>query len=87
LQDGDVILAIDGRAPTSPRHAMRILRSYEPGETISFSIVRRKQQQTLEVDLPRRDATGLHHGWRPTPPPPAPARAPLPPDRPVPTGT
>src|SRR5690606_1205965 len=32
LQDGDVILGIDGRAPTSAQHAGRILRSYQPGE-------------------------------------------------------
>jgi S1-C subfamily serine protease len=31
LQDGDVIVAIGGREPQSGRHAMRILRSYQPG--------------------------------------------------------
>ncbi len=87
LQDGDVILAIDGRQPTSPRHAMRILRSYESGETIKFSIVRKKKQQTLEVDLPRQEATGRHHAWPPAPPPPAPARGPVRPDQPAPLGT
>jgi C-terminal processing protease CtpA/Prc len=87
LQDGDVILAIDGRQPTSPRHAMRILRSYEPGETISFSIVREKKPQILEVDLPRREATGRRHDLLPPPPPPAPARTSVPPDRPAPLGT
>ncbi len=30
LQDGDVIVAIDGREPTSAAHATRILRSYQP---------------------------------------------------------
>jgi len=87
LRDGDVILAIDGRQPTSPRHAMRILRSYEPGETISFSIIREKQQQTLEVSLPRREAMGRHHPWPAVPPPPSPIRSPLPDGRPAPTGT
>lgn len=87
LQDGDVILAIDGRQPTSPRHAMRILRSYEPGETINFSIVRKKKRQTLEVSLPRREAMGRHPAWPPIPPPPAPARSPAPTGRPGPTGT
>ncbi len=87
LQDGDVILAIDGRQPTSPRHAMRILRSYEPGETINFSIVRKKKQQTLNVSLPRREAIGRHHEWPPAPPPPSPARGPGRPDPPTSLGT
>jgi len=87
LRDGDVILAIDGRQPTSPRHAMRILRSYEPGETINFSIVRKKKQQTLEVSLPQREAIGRHPEWPPAPPPPSPARTPAPPDRPGALGT
>ncbi len=60
LADGDVIVAIDGREPTSPRHAMRILRSYEAGETITFSIVRKKKSQTLEVLLPEAAAG---HRW------------------------
>ena len=34
LQDGDVILSIDGRAPTDAQHAGRILRSYQPGEKV-----------------------------------------------------
>jgi C-terminal processing protease CtpA/Prc len=87
LQDGDVILAIDGRQPSSPRHAMRILRSYEPGETISFSIIRKKKQQTLEVSLPRRESMGRHPAWPPIPLPPEPARSPAPAHRPAPTGT
>ncbi len=32
LEEGDVILAIGGRTPESPRHALRILGSYQPGE-------------------------------------------------------
>ncbi len=60
LADGDVIVAIDGREPTSPRHAMRILRSYEAGETITFSIVRKKKSQTLEVVLPE---AAVGHRW------------------------
>ena len=49
LKDVDVILAIDGREPTSPWHAMRILRSYEPGETISFAIIRSREKRTVKV--------------------------------------
>jgi hypothetical protein len=32
LQDGDVILSIDGRIPENGSHAARILRSYQSGE-------------------------------------------------------
>ena len=47
LQDGDVILAIDGREPTSGSHATRILGSYQPGEKITMKIVR--ERKTLEL--------------------------------------
>lgn len=87
LQDGDVILAIDGREPKNPRHAMRILRSYEPGESIVLSIIRKKKKQDLELSLPARDALGLHRRRPPSPPLPAPARAPVPPAHPAPLGT
>lgn len=62
LQDGDVIVAIGGREPTSPKHAMRILRSYESGETIEFTIIRKKKSRTLEVVLPEA-AVGHHWEW------------------------
>jgi C-terminal processing protease CtpA/Prc len=62
LEDGDVIVAIDGREPTSPKHAMRILRSYEAGETIKFSIIRKKKSKTLEVVLPEA-AVGYRWEW------------------------
>jgi len=47
LEDGDVILAIDGREPTSGSHATRILGSYQPGEKITMRIVR--ERKTLEL--------------------------------------
>ncbi|GIW52059.1 MAG: hypothetical protein KatS3mg081_1414 [Gemmatimonadales bacterium] len=55
LQSGDVILSIDGRKPSSPSHALRILRSYGPGETIRIEIMRQRRRQTLTVTLPERD--------------------------------
>jgi predicted metalloprotease with PDZ domain len=48
LEDGDVILAIDGREPTSGSHATRILGSYQPGEKITLRIVR--QHKTVDLD-------------------------------------
>ena len=52
LRDGDVILDIGGRKPTSPEHAIRILSSFEEGETLKINIMRRQQRQTLELTLP-----------------------------------
>jgi C-terminal processing protease CtpA/Prc len=54
LQDGDVILDIAGRQPTSPEHAMRILMSFEPGETLRFSIMRRQRRENVEYTVPDR---------------------------------
>ena len=51
LEDGDVILDIGGREPNSPEHAMRILGTFEPGETVQLTIMRRQQQQALAIPL------------------------------------
>ncbi|MBA3562782.1 MAG: PDZ domain-containing protein [Gammaproteobacteria bacterium] len=52
LQDGDVIVSIAGREPESPSHALRILRSYRPGETLRIDIVREQEPQSLEFVMP-----------------------------------
>lgn len=52
LQDGDVIQSIDGREPKDVRHAMRILSSYQGGETLKLGIVRDKKKRSLEVAIP-----------------------------------
>jgi S1-C subfamily serine protease len=52
LEDGDVILAIDGRQPTSGSHATRILGSYQPGEKITLRIVRQHKTVDLETTVP-----------------------------------
>ena len=54
LQDGDVIVAIGGREPQSGRHAMRILRSYQPGESVELKILRDRRAQTLNAKVPAR---------------------------------
>lgn len=51
LEDGDVILDINGRAPNSPEHAMKILGSFEEGETIELNIMRHGQPMTLEIPV------------------------------------
>ena len=52
LMDGDVILDIGGRTPNSTAHALRILASFEPGETLELTIMRNQGRQTLEVEFP-----------------------------------
>jgi C-terminal processing protease CtpA/Prc len=52
LRDGDVIQSIDGREPASVTHAMRILGSYQSGETLKIEIMRDKKRQTVSVEMP-----------------------------------
>ena len=54
LQDGDVILSIGGRTPTSPEHAIRILGSFEPGEVIEFSLMRDGRPQPIQYTVEER---------------------------------
>ena len=61
LKDGDVIVAIGGREPQNGRHAMRILRSYQPGESVELQDPARPQDPDAFVEDPgargaRRDA-------------------------------
>jgi S1-C subfamily serine protease len=55
LQDGDVILKIDGRVPSSGSHVARILRSYQPGEKVTLHIMRDRRPQDLEITLPENE--------------------------------
>ncbi len=52
LQDGDVILSIDGRAPSNAQHAGRILRSYSAGEKLTLRVQRDRKAQDIEVTVP-----------------------------------
>ncbi len=52
LEDGDVILSIDGREPTSGAHATRILASYQAGEKVTLHIMREHKTLNLEAKLP-----------------------------------
>jgi S1-C subfamily serine protease len=54
LQDGDVIVSIGGRQPENGRHAVRILRSYQSGETVELKILRDRRAQTLSAQIPKR---------------------------------
>src|SRR5881409_1551375 len=55
LKGGDVITAIGGRKPANPEHAMRILRSYEKGETVSIEILRKQKRMTVAWKIPARE--------------------------------
>lgn len=55
LKSGDVILSIGGRKPTSPEHAMRILRSYDNGEAVSIEILRKQKRLTVAWKVPSRE--------------------------------
>lgn len=54
LEDGDVILAIDGREPTSGSHATRILGSYQAGEKVKLQVMRQRKKMNLEATVPDR---------------------------------
>ena len=90
VKGGDVILKIGDRDPKSPSQVMRILASYEPGETVNLQVLRKQKRESLSFKVPERPAPG----WRtdapapPAPPSPSkpPAPAPAPPAPPAPVG-
>jgi S1-C subfamily serine protease len=53
LEDGDVILDIDGRTPSNASHALRILSSYQAGEKLKLNILRAKKRMSFEVTVPQ----------------------------------
>ena len=78
LEDGDVILAIGGREPQGPGHALRILGSYQPNETVEVKVLRRKAERTVKLQVPDRPNIERHIERRlvPRPVPPAPPAPP-----------
>jgi S1-C subfamily serine protease len=56
LKGGDVVLRVDGRAPSSPSHLLRILRSYEAGETFKLDIMRERKKETVTARIGERDS-------------------------------
>ena len=51
LKGGDVVLRVDGREPSSPSHLLRILRSYEAGETFKLDIMRDRKKETVTARI------------------------------------
>ena len=55
LKGGDVIVSISGRKPTSPMQAMRILRSYDPGESVTLDVLRKQRHVNVTWKVPEND--------------------------------
>jgi hypothetical protein len=55
LKGGDVIVSIGGRKPSSPQQAMRILRSYDPGETVTLDVVRKQKRVSVSWKVPENE--------------------------------
>lgn len=80
LQGGDVILKIGDRTPNTPSQAMRILRSYEPGETVTIQVLRKHEKVAVAVQVPARRHRDFGRAPQPAAPaPPAPPAPPVPP--------
>jgi S1-C subfamily serine protease len=91
LEDGDVLIDIDGRVPSNPGHAFRILGSYQPGEKVTLNVMRQRKKAAISITVPEP----AQRGARPPMPPRAPRAerpvsapiAPLPPVSPVASGS
>jgi hypothetical protein len=83
LHDGDIITSIDGREPQSASHALRILRSYQPGEHVNLALLRDHKPLKLELSMPAHPS-GMYGPVTVTPPlPPLPPLPPVPPAPPA----
>jgi S1-C subfamily serine protease len=51
LRGGDVVLNVDGRKLASPSQLLRILRSYERGESFKMDILRKQKRETVTGKL------------------------------------
>jgi predicted metalloprotease with PDZ domain len=78
LEEGDVIQGIDGRKPEDGAHALRILRSYKPGEKLNLNVLRQRKALTIGVTMPDRPEGMDHFEMAVPPPPPMPPTAPVP---------
>ena len=56
FRDGDVIIDIAGREPQSPEHALRILASFEPGESLQAAVMRQRKRESLAIRVPTASA-------------------------------
>ena len=61
LQEGDVLMGIDGRVPESPGHAFRILRSYQPGEKLELDVLRSRKRMEVKCHGAARPTDAWRH--------------------------
>ena len=77
LKAGDVILAVDGREPSTVGQAERIFASYDAGDVAKFEIMRMKKKATVSWTVPEgmrmRMRMPGNMQWRTPMPPGAPA--------------
>ena len=55
LKGGDVILTIGGRKPSSPEQAMRILGTYDEGESVTLDVLRKQKHVSVTWKVPNRE--------------------------------
>ena len=55
IKGGDVILGVDGRKATGPNGLLRILRSYDEGDSFKLDIMRNKSRTTVTGKLEARN--------------------------------
>lgn len=51
LKDGDIIIRVDNQELTESNPLARIIRQYNPGDTVSLTILRDKKEQTVSLPL------------------------------------
>lgn len=79
IEEGDVLLAIDGREPRSAAHAAGILRSYQQGEKVKLRVQRQRKAVTLDGEIAHQHADFEDLHGAPMPPPPPGGMGPMPP--------
>lgn len=62
LKAGDIILSIGGRKANTPSQALRVLRSYDQGETFEIQVLRQKRRVNVSAKVPERDR-GFYTDW------------------------
>ena len=77
LEDGDVLIDIDGRVPSNPGHAFRILDSYQPGEKVTLNILRQRKKVAVAIAMPESPKHHMRPLDAPRPPRPPSAMSPL----------
>ena len=55
LKGGDVIVSIGARKPSSPEQAMRILRSYDEGESVTMDVLRKQKHVNVTWKVPNNE--------------------------------